>query len=455
MNILKNKSSSIKDLLALVTLAVLIIVGLLIGPGSFGTLVAATDSSDNPGECPEGYENIDNDIGGDETLEWKADADYDSVILVGGPTDSTGNNQDPDGRNKFFDDVKEGNLLEREAHNISHICAIPAGNENGGGGAVNDEPDPDPKYATIIAHKIVCEDENDMPQNGLGDKFQKVEEYTAYDWVSGENSCRLEDDWYFQWAPEGAQNPGDDFYGEAEGPWTTFGTTTVNGKATVQLFENDIDGMSHIWIREVLQTGYIPFTYGLNDNSNTDDYSAEMYCHTDVLNYDNYERIDGIEVNNTYYCVAWNMKIDDNGYDNGNGNGNGEENGNGNGEGENGNGDDPDNGDGDDDSGSQTPPTTSSGGGSGALVYAGETTEPTPEGLVAGIEDTTESSESSTVDQPEGQVAGEEVSIMPLGAPDTGMGGTSPGSNNGAWPVTLAIMMILTTAFINLKSLFA
>jgi hypothetical protein len=32
-----------------------------------------------------------------------------------------------------------------------------------------------------------------------------------------------------------------------------------------------------------------------------------MYCHTDVLNYDNYDFIDHPTTGNTYYCVAWNV----------------------------------------------------------------------------------------------------------------------------------------------------
>jgi hypothetical protein len=62
-------------------------------------------------------------------------------------------------------------------------------------------------------------------------------------------------------------------------------------------------------MREVLQDGYLPFTYGPGNRDNSNDVSAEFYCHTDVLNYDNYDRIDGIAVDKTYYCVAFNHKI--------------------------------------------------------------------------------------------------------------------------------------------------
>jgi len=51
---------------------------------------------------------------------------------------------------------------------------------------------------------------------------------------------------------------------------------------------------------------YVPFT-GANT---TEDVSAELYGHTDALNYDNYDRIDGVEAGNTYYIVAFNAPVE-------------------------------------------------------------------------------------------------------------------------------------------------
>ena len=276
-------------------------------------------------------------------------------------------------------------------------------------------PEPDPEYATVIAHKIVCGDDDEMPKYGEGGNY-KITENTATEWVAQNDSCEFVNGWKFQWAPEGTENPGDDLYGEAGDPWTT-SVPTVDGKATLELTAEDIDGMSYIWVREVLKNGYIPFTYGLNDNSNTDDYSAEMYCHTDVLNYDNYDRVDGIEVNNTYYCVAWNMQKktvhtppEDNGKDTKV-----------------------------EKEPEETQPTTPrSRSVSGAYVHASPAPAPlpAPEGIVEGIEDTQEE-----------QV----VAIIPTGAPDTGMGGAFSNSENTAWPMALALMLLTIVAFVPTK----
>lgn len=73
----------------------------------------------SPGQCPAGYQKIVDDYEGG--LSWTADGAYSSVILVGGPTNE--NNKDPDGRNKYFYNVRMGETLAREAHDISHICA--------------------------------------------------------------------------------------------------------------------------------------------------------------------------------------------------------------------------------------------------------------------------------------------------------------------------------------------
>lgn len=169
--------------------------------------------------------------------------------------------------------------------------------------------------ATIVAEKIVCTDEEDLPNwNQTGAGAEDITANTAADWVAEHDSCRLEPDWEFEWAPVGTANPDSDlpnsgFYGAAGGDWTTFGPTDGNGVASVSLSEAQIDGAAYVWIREVLQSEYIPFTYGPNNKTNEDDVTAELYCHVDGKNYDNYERVDGIAVGETYHCVAWNSPI--------------------------------------------------------------------------------------------------------------------------------------------------
>jgi hypothetical protein len=99
------------------------------------TLLAApagATQQENNGNCPIEAPDKNNYSG---TLDWESDGDYSLVILVGGPPNQ--NNQDPDGRDKKFIDVKEGDIISRVAHNISHICTKDAP-------AVDPEPEPDP-----------------------------------------------------------------------------------------------------------------------------------------------------------------------------------------------------------------------------------------------------------------------------------------------------------------------
>jgi len=68
--------------------------------------------------------------------------------------------------------------------------------------------------ATVIAHKIVCNDESLLPNWGLG--AANVTSTTAQDFVTANSpNCWFAPNWSFQWGVENATNPGDDFYGEA------------------------------------------------------------------------------------------------------------------------------------------------------------------------------------------------------------------------------------------------
>lgn len=173
---------------------------------------------------------------------------------------------------------------------------------------------PTEPVATVIAHKIVCTNEADLPNWGAVDA-NTISSTTAATWVANHASCKFEAGWDFEWAPQGTTNPDNALpttalYGAAGGNWTIFGSTDANGKAQVQLTASQIAGMSNIWVREVLETGYIPFTYGPTNATNTNNVTAEIYCHTDAFNYDNYDRVDGIKVGETYNCVAWNHKVE-------------------------------------------------------------------------------------------------------------------------------------------------
>lgn len=159
--------------------------------------------------------------------------------------------------------------------------------------------------ATIRAAKVVCELESELPNWGKGGPNITVS--TAQDWVDSHESCEFASGWSFQWVTNDEKSdPGDTLIGEADGAWTTFGPTDGTGVATVELDENDIDGNDLIWFREVLQEEYIPFTHGAHPD-NSDNVSAEFYCHTDVLNYDNFDFVKNIALDEIFYCVAFNV----------------------------------------------------------------------------------------------------------------------------------------------------
>lgn len=170
--------------------------------------------------------------------------------------------------------------------------------------------------ATVVAEKIVCETEEYLPNYNDDGEAPMITDTTASQYVAdSEGKCWLEDDWYFEWAPQSTTNPDNDLpanplYGAVGGVWTQFGPTDGSGKAQVTLSTEDIGNDSAIWVREVLQDNYIPFTYGPGNQTNADNVTAELYCHKDGKNYDNYDRVDGIAVDETYHCVAWNVLAD-------------------------------------------------------------------------------------------------------------------------------------------------
>ena len=166
----------------------------------------------------------------------------------------------------------------------------------------------DPNYVPaetihIDATKIICYNESDLPNWGAGGP--SITASTASDFVAAHPSCHTAD-WTFQYAKASVTNPGDSFQGLADG-WTNFA-----GSVDLQLPL----GTSYLWVREVPQDGYIPFSgwisNGQNEPTAQDATSAEMYCNTDVLNYDNYDRVDpspAFADGNTYYCVAFNALV--------------------------------------------------------------------------------------------------------------------------------------------------
>lgn len=163
--------------------------------------------------------------------------------------------------------------------------------------------------ATVVASKIVCTDEADLPNWGGGGP--NITATTATDWVENHESCSFVAGWNFEWATADATNPELDpitapLYGAAGGDWQQFGPTNASGTVSTEIDPSVFATNDALWMREVLEPGYIPFMYGPDHKDNSNDYSAEFYCGTDVQNYDNYDKVSDLEEGGTYYCVAWN-----------------------------------------------------------------------------------------------------------------------------------------------------
>ncbi|MGB4076617.1 MAG: hypothetical protein WBK28_02845, partial [Minisyncoccia bacterium] len=150
--------------------------------------------------------------------------------------------------------------------------------------------------ATVHTAKVICDSEADLPN--YGNNGPNITASTAQDWVTqSDGACELASNWNFQWAPSTATNPGDNVT-SAGNPWTTF-------TGLVELL-NPAGGT--FWLRESIPAnqGWVPFSGDITLPYN--EYSAEFYCDTDVLHYDNFDFIAGVTAGEDYYCVAWNAK---------------------------------------------------------------------------------------------------------------------------------------------------
>jgi hypothetical protein len=156
---------------------------------------------------------------------------------------------------------------------------------------------------TIEARKVVCDTAADLPKWG-GGGFGAISATTAEDYVNGSNGkCRMASGWDFEWAPSHAGDPGN-IIGAAGGLWTKFGPTNAHGLATTSINLDATPVGDRIWVREVMKSGFLGFSFF---GGNTPP-SAEMYCSTDALNYDNYDYIMSPQAGTTYHCVAFNVQ---------------------------------------------------------------------------------------------------------------------------------------------------
>ncbi len=196
------------------------------------------------------------------------------------------------------------------------------------------------KKTTIKAYKVVCLSEADLPN--WGDNGVQVGEpavitsTTAQAFVTGsQGNCKLQGDWSFQYGfaekdnTSGVHKLKGDHIGTADGTstlgmcgptfcgnntftgtgyadWKTFDTSTSSGGAVAaEVSILNLEGAPGIWVRENLKDGYVPFTYP-PDGAPGSNISAEIYCHDDIQNFDNYDEIVLPTPGTTYYCVAFN-----------------------------------------------------------------------------------------------------------------------------------------------------
>ncbi len=152
---------------------------------------------------------------------------------------------------------------------------------------------------TISATKIVCNNESDLPNWGSG--AADITATTANDYVASHANCHLEKDWNFEWALYSAGNPGDNSLSGGSS-WNVFGPTNNSGIATTV-----VAGQEPLWVREQMKPGYVTFSGATSDlDSEVSKKSAEIYCQSDVLNYDNFDYINQPASSSTVYCVAFN-----------------------------------------------------------------------------------------------------------------------------------------------------
>ncbi len=159
----------------------------------------------------------------------------------------------------------------------------------------------------VVASKVVCTDEKDLPNWGAGG-HGPIGATTAADWVAAHDAkhggtCHLEDGWNFQWGNSSTGDGGNATIGEVAG-YTSFGPT-VSGVASTDIPMSSAG--SEVHLREVLQNGFIPFTYdAASSTPDGNNVSAEFYCADDALHYDNWDFIRNPVAGANYYCVAFN-----------------------------------------------------------------------------------------------------------------------------------------------------
>lgn len=211
-------------------------------------------------------------------------------------------------------------------------------------------------YGRVITSVIECPDEADLPNWGAGGPSLSpylqaipatsslaIGPDTATDWLLDNPQCFASPDWYLQWGymewdpdsyaigPNGVHHLTGDFVGEADGSQRPFDQTDTYNTALVRdplitewrtIYPTDEDGRTAVFIpdilsdyfalRLVLKPNYVPFSFYFDPQLSSwtrprdqDNVSSEFYCHTDVLNYDNFDLVEIVPGGNVYYCIAF------------------------------------------------------------------------------------------------------------------------------------------------------
>ncbi len=160
---------------------------------------------------------------------------------------------------------------------------------------------PDPQQtATVVATKIICPTSASFPDQNY--HSHTTDANTASSFLAAHPECHLQPGWQFEWGNQNAGDTADNLVGPAGNGYTTSAPTDGNGSVTMTV---PLAGLTSIHMREVLQSGFIPFTYHAHTD-NSDSGSAQLACGSDGLNYDNWDWINNPEAGHAYYCVAYN-----------------------------------------------------------------------------------------------------------------------------------------------------
>ncbi|MBN2016055.1 DUF4215 domain-containing protein [Candidatus Dojkabacteria bacterium] len=247
------------------------------------------DGTVDPGEeCDDGNQNNDDDCRNDCTSPYCGDGKVDP----GEECDDGNQNNDDDCRNDCTSPYCGDGVLDP-----GEECDDGNTNDNDGCSSNCDK-----EKVKIIAHKIVCDLEADLPNWGES-AGPYITASTAQQYVNDNQNCHFAEDWSFQWAYNTSSNPGDNT-GEADPStgWTSFGPTDTSGQTSTEI--EDLENTPRLKLREVFKVGegYVEFA-SANDST---DVSAEFYCDTDTFHYDNYDYIENPQYGSTYYCIGFN-----------------------------------------------------------------------------------------------------------------------------------------------------